>query len=99
LNSRIEALTRLLRELALLVEWCVKPTKPGELSAARSDLTEMDKGLSEAKRSIEALAKDIEQAKSVLSRKSGGGFADSPRGEGHRPYRREPIVAIGEHRR
>lgn len=99
LNSRIEALTVLVRELALLVEWCVKPTRPGELSASRGDLTELREGLSEVKGSIESLAKTIEQAKRVLARQPGGRADSGSRGEINRPYRREPIVAINEYRR
>jgi len=99
LNSRIAALTGLVRELALLVEWCVKPTRPGELSASRGDLTELREGLSEVKGFIESLAKNIEQAKRVMARQSGGGVDSGPRGEINRPYRRKPIVVINEYRR
>jgi hypothetical protein len=99
LNSRIVALTGLVRELALLVEWCVKPTRAGELSASRGDLTELREGLSEVNGFIESLAKNIEQAKRVMARQSGGGVDSGPRGEVNRPYRRQPIVAVNEYRR
>jgi hypothetical protein len=99
LNSRIGALAGLVKELALLVEWCVKPTRPGELSASRSDLTELREGLSEVKGTIEGLVKTIEQARRILARQRGGRVDSGPRSEINRPYRREQIVAINEYRR
>jgi hypothetical protein len=99
LNLHIEALTGQLRELALLVQWSVEPTRPGELSAARRDLTELQEGLSELNESIESLGKAIEQVQRALARQPGGGVDNGPRGERNRPYRREPIVAINEYRR
>jgi hypothetical protein len=99
MNSSIEALAGQLRELALLVESCVKPTRPGEQSAFRSDLKEQREVLAEVKTSMAALTDTIEQVKRALAREPGGGVDSGPRGTGNRPYRCEPIVSVNEYRR
>jgi hypothetical protein len=98
-NFHIEMLTGLVRELALLVQWHVKPTRPGELSAAGSDLNELHERLSGLTESIESLANTTERVKSALARQPGGGVDHGPQDERNRPYRRAPIVAINEYRR
>lgn len=90
LNTRIEALAGLLRELASLVESYSKPTKPGELSGSKMDLTALREGLTEVKDSIENLTGTIDQVKRVLLRRSRGALNSGPRDGGNRSYRCEP---------
>lgn len=99
LNLHIETLAGLLRELASLVEAYSKPTKPGELSGSRQDLTALREGLMEVKESIENLSGIIDQTKRVLLRRSRGTLNSGPGDGGNRSYRCEPIVAISEYRR
>ena len=99
LNSRIEALAGLLRELALLVKSYSKTTKPGELSGSRKDLVALREGFTEVKESVENLIGTIDQTKRVLLRRSRGSLNSGPSDTGTRSYWREPIVAVSEYGR
>jgi hypothetical protein len=99
LISCVGALAGLLRELALLVESYSKPTRPGELSASRKDLTALREGFMEVIESIQKLTEIIDQTKRVLLRRPRGALNSDPRSGGNRSYRSEPIAAISEYRR
>jgi len=99
MNSRIDKLARQVKVLAHLVESCVKPTRPGEQAAFRSDLNVQDEALAEVKQSMADLMETVEGVKKALGREAGGGVDSSPRGECNRPYRREPIATINDYRR
>lgn len=96
LNSRIEALAALLRDLASLVQSYSKPTRPGELSGSKADLKALREGLTEVKEAIENLIGAIDEAKKALRRGARGALSSDPRGGSSRSHHREPNVAVTE---
>jgi hypothetical protein len=98
LTSSIEVLAALLRDLAQLVQLYSQPTRPGELSGSKDDLTALREGLTEVKEAIGNLMEYIDQAKKALLRGARRALKSAPRGSGDRSYHCEPFLAVAEHR-
>jgi hypothetical protein len=96
--SSIEVLAALLRDLAQLVQSYSRPTRPGELSGSKDDLTALRVGLTEVKEAIGNLMDAIDQTKRALLRGARRALKSAPRVDGDRSYYSEPFLAVAEYR-
>ena len=98
LNSSMEKLAGLLRNLASLVAAYQQPPMSGGLSGFSEDLDTLSTKLDVVKESIEQLMKRVDAAKDVLSRPSRGSVNRSRTAPQRRSYWRDPIAVGAEYR-